>query len=234
MKRPAFAFDVSLTLDSRKMEQPDLIPFQADTPGISGRAVPPFFAESGPITSVIFGEAPGPRGADRSGIPFWGDGAGLPLYRALERAGCAHIPDQAWEPWEGSRLIAAGLRPTLSGVALSNAFPRCPTNDGRRFRAPSRTELHSAENLTRLENELRAAMLRGAVQVVTLGRCAGDVLAPLAEKLALRLLALPHPSAQGLLSDAPNRGKGQRLADLQTAWEERLAAALCNQPTDHL
>ena len=204
----------------------ELFPFPEPQTGIRGQAVPAFFPEAAPVHSLIFGEAPGPRGADRSGIPFWGDAAGLPLYRALVRAGRATVPEAAWRPWDGDRFVAAGLRPVLHGVALSNAFPCCPTNDGRKFRAPTRAELLSPDNLRRLGEELFHARTRGAHQVVTLGRCARDTLAPLAEKAALRLFALPHPSAQGLLSDAPDRGKGARLADLQAAWEERLVKGL--------
>jgi uracil-DNA glycosylase len=204
----------------------ELFPLPVPTKGIRGLAVPAFFPETAPVHSLIFGEAPGPRGADRSRIPFWGDGAGLPLYRALARAGCATVPDTAWRPWDGERFMNAELRPVLHGVALSNAFPSCPTNDGHKFRAPTRAELLSPENSHRLEDELRQALSRGAKQVVTLGRCARDTLTPLAEKAGLQLFALPHPSAQGLLSDAPNRGKGARLADLQAAWEDRLVQSL--------
>lgn len=194
--------------------------------GIRGEPVPAFFPAFGTVHSLIFGEAPGPRGADRSGIPFWGDGAGLPLYRALEKAGCATVPPEAWRAWDGARLVTEGLLPLLHGVALSNAFPGCPSKDGHRFRAPSRAELQSPTNLRRLEEELLQAKKRGVKQVVTLGKCAKDTLSPLAEKAGLRLFILPHPSAQGLLSEAPNRGKGARLADLQAAWEKRLVGAL--------
>lgn len=204
----------------------ELFPFPESASGIRGEVVPAFFPGDGPVFSLIFGEAPGPRGADRSGLPFWGDGAGLPLYRALVRAGYAHVPENAWRPWDGARFVAESLRPVLKGVALSNAFPRCPTKDGRKFRAPSRAELQAPENLRRLREELARARARGARQVVTLGRCARDTLSPLADEAGLCLLPLPHPSAQGLLSDAPERGKGARLADLQAAWEERLVRGL--------
>lgn len=204
----------------------ELFAFPEHAAGIRGVAVPTFFPEEGAIHSVLFGEAPGPRGADRSGIPFWGDGAGLPLYRALVRAGCASVPEAAWQPWDGARFVGANFRPTLRGVALSNAFASCPSNDGRRFRAPNRAELQSPANQQRLVGELELAIQRGARQVITLGRCAKDTLAPLALNKGLALLALPHPSAQGLLSDAPNRGKGCRLGDLQAAWEDRLVRGL--------
>lgn len=192
------------------------------------RAVPveALFPEDGPVHTLLYGEAPGPRGADKSGIPFWGDGAGLPLYRALCAAGCAAVPEAAWSPWDGTRLLHNSLRPKLIGVALSNAFPACPTADGQRFRAPKRAELESADNLTRLQKELARAALLGATQVVTFGKCAAVTLAPLAAMAGLRHGPLPHPSAQGLLSEAPDRGRGLRLADLQARWQERLVALL--------
>jgi hypothetical protein len=43
---------------------------------------------------------------------------------------------------------------------------------------------------------------------------------------AVRLAAMPHPSAQGLLSMAPHRGRGARMADLQALWRHRCAEAL--------
>lgn len=193
---------------------------------ISGKDVAPLFPERGPVHSLVYGEAPGPRGADKSGIPFWGDGAGQPLYRALSTAGCADVPEQAWLMWDGSRLSAAGLRPVLSGVALSNAFPACPTADGQKFRAPTRAELGSSANLMRLRTELERGVRLGATRVVTLGRCASQTLGPLAGAAGLRHVGLAHPSAQGLLSEAPNRGRGLRLADLQAGWIERLVALL--------
>lgn len=203
-----------------------LLAFAGPPARIRGLPVPAFFPASGDVGTLIFGEAPGPRGADRCNIPFWGDGAGLPLYRALARAGCARIPETAWKLWDGDRFVRESLRPELTRVALSNAFPACPTNDGLKFRAPSRSELSSPENTLRIEAEIAAAMLRGLLQIITLGRCARLTLERLAAKHALPLVALPHPSAQGLLSEAPNRGKGARLSDLQTAWEDRLAALL--------
>lgn len=196
---------------------------------IRGIAVPAFFPESGPLHSVVYGEAPGPRGADKSGLPFWGDGAGVPLYRALCKAGCAVVPDGAWGRWDGARFAAEGLRPMLTGVALSNAFPACPTNDGLKFRAPTRTELRSESNVARLRSELQEAVRRGASQVVTLGKCAAGALALPADEAGLSLVTLVHPSAQGLLSEAPDRGRGQRLADLQEGWIERLASLLSHR-----
>jgi uracil-DNA glycosylase len=178
------------------------------------------------LRSILYGEAPGPRGADQSGVPFWGDGAGIPLYRALAVAGCADFADSVWERWDGAALRDAGLWPRLIRVALSNAYPCCPTDDGKRFRAPKRSELVSSENIARLRDELRAASSRGAKRVITLGRCAAQTIKPLVEECGMGLVALPHPSSQGLLMDAPGKGRGMRLEDLRAAWEKRLVAAL--------
>ncbi|NBV86810.1 MAG: hypothetical protein EBS01_11270 [Verrucomicrobia bacterium] len=193
---------------------------------ITGRAVPIFCPDSGPLQTLVYGEAPGPRGADQSGIPFWGDGAGVPLYRALTAAGCAEVPAAAWSAWDGAELVRRGLQPALHGVALSNAFPCCPTNDGQKFRAPSKAELRSEKNRQRLAVEIEAAMTRGLKQIVTLGRCARETVTPIAETLGVPLIGLPHPAAQGLLADAPNQGRGLRLADLQAAWQDRLVQIL--------
>ncbi|MBI4913121.1 MAG: hypothetical protein HY823_10320 [Acidobacteria bacterium] len=175
---------------------------------------------------MIFGEAPGPRGAEKSGIPFWGDRAGLPLYRVLQDLGLASFPPACLDRWDGQTLKNLGLVPSLRGVALSNAFPRCPTSDGEHFRAPTHGELMEKENLARLRAELGEAAGRGLRQVLTLGRRAAWVLERLDPGPPCPVRALPHPSAQGLLQAAPGRGKGLRLAVLQRAWEQELARLL--------
>ncbi len=197
-------------------------------PRILGQPVPALFPAAGPVRMVLVGEAPGPRGADQSGLPFWGDGAGRAVYRALVAAGLAEVPEAAWADWDGARLKARGLVPVLRGVALSNSWPTCPTNDGERFRAPSDRELRSPANLARLAAELaRAAGGRPApLRVVTFGtrpRWILERLPDLAEGVPpFDLHPLPHPSAQGLLQAAPNKGRGLRLDDLRAAWEARL------------
>ena len=174
---------------------------------------------------MLVGEAPGPRGADQSGIPFCGDRAGKPLYAALARAGVlTWIGDPTTVKWDGAALIAAGVRPVVSDVLLTNAFDRCPTDDGQHFRAPSRGERESAENLARLRRDIEYAADRGADRICCLGKVAADVVSRL--DLPLTIHALPHPSAQGLLTSAPDRGKGARLADLEAAWVANLAALL--------
>lgn len=197
-------------------------------PRIFQTHVPALFPSEGPVRIFLMGEAPGPRGADQSGIPFWGDRAGLPVYRALADRGLAEVPPGAWEDWDGARLKGRALAPVLRGVALGNAYPCCPTRDGHSFQAPTDRELRDPENLARLGQELGAAQARcpGILRVVTFGRRAAWIVARLEGLAALDLHALPHPSAQGLLQAAPDKGRGLRLADLQAAWEANLRALL--------
>ena len=195
---------------------------------IHGHPVPALFPESGTVSVMLFGEAPGPRGADQSGLPFWGDGAGITVYRALVATGRAEVPAAAWEDWDGARFKAMGLTPRLSGTALSNAYPACPTKDGDHFHAPSNQELLAPVNLERLSAELaRAAAGRTSpLRVIALGKRAQWVLSRVPEAPPIELCVLPHPSAQGLLQAAPNRGKGLILAYLRAAWQENLQALL--------
>lgn len=195
---------------------------------IHGHPVPALFPESGPVSVMLFGEAPGPRGADQSGIPFWGDGAGLTVYRALVDASRAVVPAAAWEDWDGARFRSLGLAPRLLGTALSNAFPACPTKDGDHFHAPTNRQLLAPENLARLAGELRRAQGRQTppLRVITFGKRAAWVLGQLEDTPPLVLHELPHPSAQGLLQGAPNRGKGLKLDDLRREWQDRLLTLL--------
>mgnify|MGYP002780421229 CR=1 FL=1 len=194
---------------------------------IIGRAVAPLHPvdPAARVHTVLVGEAPGPRGADQSGIPFFGDRAGVPLYAALAAARCIRWHgDPTQYAWDGAVLRDAGVRPEALDVWLTNAFDRCPTDDGEHFRAPSTRERHAPENLARLRAELDAAGARGAVQVCCLGRVAGAVVTRVAPPLTVHVL--PHPSAQGLLMAAPNKGKGCALAALEAAWSDRLVALL--------
>lgn len=197
-------------------------------PRIQGNPVPALFPASGPVSVMLFGEAPGPRGADQSGIPFWGDRAGITVYRTLAAAGRADVPEAAWEDWDGARFKALGLAPRLHGTALSNAYPACPTKDGDHFHAPSNRDLLAPANLARLLAELtRAAAGRTSpLRVIAFGKRAEWVLNQVAGAPAMAFHALPHPSAQGLLQGAPNRGKGSKLEDLRQAWRARLEALL--------
>ena len=177
---------------------------------------------------MLFGEAPGPRGADQSGIPFWGDRAGTCVYRALEAAGLARVPQEAYLDWDGALFRARGLVPVLKGVALSNAFPVCTTRDFQTFRAPTDAELLGEANLARLRAQLAVAAERcpGTLRVIAMGKRAQWVFGRLGDAPPFDLHVLPHPSAQGLLQAAPGKGKGLKLADLQAAWVTRLEGLL--------
>lgn len=177
---------------------------------------------------MLVGEAPGPRGADQSGIPFWGDRAGKIVYQALSKAGLAEVPLKAWETWDGKLLKEAGLYPSLHGVALGNAYPICPTKDGQTFRAPTNAELRSPENLARIRDDVKraASLCPGRLRVIAMGKRALWLFGRLEGAQEIELHVLPHPSAQGLLQGAPNKGKGLHLADLELAWRARLAELL--------
>jgi uracil-DNA glycosylase len=197
-------------------------------PRITGHPVPALFPETGPVSVMLFGEAPGPRGADQSGIPFWGDDAGITVYRALVATGRAVVPEAAWEDWDGARFKALKLAPCLHGTALSNAYAACPTKDGEHFHAPSNRDLLAPANLARLSAELaRAAGIQTSpLRIIAFGKRAEWVLSRLPEAPPFELHALPHPSAQGLLQGAPGRGKGLRLEDLRAAWQDTLQGLL--------
>lgn len=189
---------------------------------IRSAPVPMLLPDDGPVHVLIVGEAPGPRGADKSGVPFFGDAAGRHLYTVLQRLGAVDLPAAVETlPWDGAEFAAAGIAPLARGVALGNAYDRCPSDDGRSFRAPTRTELEGAHNLARIDHDLGQLVARGLKGIVTLGRVATrtfDVLLDQQPRPALARRGLPHPSAQGLLSMAPDRGKGARMRDLQDAW----------------
>jgi uracil-DNA glycosylase len=191
-------------------------------PRIIGQPVPMLVPVSGPVHVLLVGEAPGPRGADKSGFPFFGDAAGKHLYQVLAGMGAVSLPDAlATLPWDGARFRDAALRPVAHGVALGNAYDRCPTDDGVAFRTPTRAELEGPTNVKRLADELTRLHARGLRGIVTLGRVATRTLDVVLAQFPMPTLvcaAVPHPSAQGLLSMAPDRGKGARLADLQEAW----------------
>jgi uracil-DNA glycosylase len=192
---------------------------------IRGARVPPLFPARGPVDVVLIGEAPGPRGADRSGIPFWGDRSGRILYDALSRAGLADVPDEAWSHWDGAELLRRALRPRLRRAALTNALPFCPTKDGQTFCAPSRADLLDGENRARMLAELRRAArrCRGDLSVIALGRKAKLLVDSIADAAPpVTVHHVPHPSAQALTSGRP----GASVAALQAEWQDQLLGLL--------
>ncbi|MEP6763287.1 MAG: uracil-DNA glycosylase family protein [Gemmatimonadaceae bacterium] len=197
---------------------------------IIGHAIAPLAPVAGSVSVLIVGEAPGPRGADKSGFPFFGDAAGKHLYLALRKLGAVQLPDGIDElPWDGAKFRAAGYAPIAINVALTNAFNHCPTDDGMRFRAPTRAELEGDENSSRLATEISGFKKRGLGGVVTLGKVAERTVRFVIDKHfanEIQVHALPHPSAQGLLSMAPNRGRGAKMADLQAQWMQQCMNAI--------
>ncbi len=107
---------------------------------------------------LIVGLAPGYHGANRTGIPFWGDGAGEVLYDALAAAGCAHLP-----AGPGPRTAARG--PRLQQVRITNAVKCVPPKN-----RPTPAEVRTC-GMAYLAAELAAPELR---VVLTLGRLAFD------------------------------------------------------------
>lgn len=209
---------------------------------ILGTPVPLLVPDDGPVHVLLLGEAPGPRGADKSGFPFFGDAAGRHLYTVLERLGAAVLPEGVADAeWDGATLTASGFEPKVRGVALGNAYDRCPTDDGTSFRAPIRSELESVANFARLTRDLAMLQARGLKGIVTLGKVATRTIDAYFRKMPnaeIARRALPHPSAQGLLSMAPDRGKGARMSDLQEAWMVRCQFTVIQAgfptPADHV
>lgn len=197
---------------------------------IRGTPVPMLLPSSGPVHVLLIGEAPGPRGADKSGVPFLGDAAGKVLYDVLVRLGAMILPPEIERmAWDGSLFAASGIVPVAQGVALGNAFDCCPTDNGETFRAPTRTELEGTANIARLSRDIASLRARGLKGIVTLGRVSTRTIDTLFKRTPMPELArraVPHPSAQGLLSMAPDRGKGAKMADLQEAWMVRCQYAV--------
>jgi len=190
---------------------------------ILGTRVPAFFPAKGPVSALIYGEAPGPNGADKSGIPFFGDRAGKPLYEALEQEGrCRFTRPVDDVKWDGAALRDAGVRPIIEDVALSNAYPVCPTEDGEHFRAPSKRELSSEANVKRVRAELAKARRRGLTTVIVLGRHADWLLGThmgLRDDRDVAYHQITHPSPLGLMGMAKRAGKGVRVSAMKAQWE---------------
>ncbi|HEX6050840.1 MAG TPA: uracil-DNA glycosylase family protein [Gemmatimonadaceae bacterium] len=177
---------------------------------------------------MVFGEAPGPNGADKSRIPFFGDRAGKPIYDALvEEERCRYTKPIDDVRWDGAALEASRIRPILTGTALSNAYPVCPTDDGERFRAPSRAELSSAANVKRVRGELAKARKRGLRTVIALGRTADWLLGThlgLRKDPGVVYHQITHPSPLGLMWLA--RRAGKNVAAVKAQWMREFRAML--------
>ena len=201
---------------------------------ILGTRVPPLFPASGPVSALVYGEAPGPNGADKSRIPFFGDRAGQPLYDALiQEERCRYSKPLDGVRWDGTALREAGIRPIVADVALSNALNVCPTDDGEHFRAPSKAEMSSAENVKRVRAEIAKARKRGLHTVIVLGRIADWLLGThlgLREDDTIAYHQITHPSPLGLMGMAKRAGKGVRVSAMKEQWNKEFRAMLRSKP----
>lgn len=197
---------------------------------ILGTRVAARFPSKGPVIALVFGEAPGPNGADKSGIPFFGDRAGLPLYEVLEEEGdCSYTRSREGVKWDGAALVEAGVTPILKNVALSNAYFRCPTDDGHKFRAPKKTEMSSPENVERVKSELARARKRGLGSVIVLGKVADWLLGTylgLRDDPDIAYHQITHPSPLGLMAMARKAGKGVRVSAMKDEWKRSFTRML--------
>ena len=197
---------------------------------ILGTRVAARFPGKGPVSAIVFGEAPGPNGADKSGIPFFGDRAGLPLYEVLEEEGrVSYTKSREGVKWDGAALVEAGVEPILKNVVLSNAYPVCPTDDGHKFRAPKKTEMSSPENVERVRAELQRARKRGLESVVVLGKVADWLLGTylgLRDDPEIAYYQITHPSPLGLMAMARKAGKGVRVSAMKDQWKRSFTKML--------
>jgi uracil-DNA glycosylase len=201
---------------------------------ILGTRVAPLFPATGSVSALIYGEAPGPNGADKSRIPFFGDRAGGPLYEALEDEGrCRFTKPLDGVRWDGTALRDAGIRPIVTDAALSNAYAVCPTDDGEHFRAPTKAEMSSPANVRRVRAEIAKARRRGLRTVIVLGRIADWLLGThlgLRDDPTIVYHQITHPSPLGLMGMAKRAGKGVRVSAMKDQWKKDFRQMLRSHP----
>lgn len=171
-----------------------------------------------PARVMIVGEAPGVKGADRTGVPFTGDRSGRRLQALLIRLGLSLATDPA-DP-----------APPLRDCFLSNAV-RCNPPGNRR---PTRTEIAACAPHLLAELALVRPRLIVAVGGVAAGVLAAHLLGrplPPIRQAHARPVALPegrwllpmlHPSrASNAALDEVAGVLHRELAETLT-WEERV------------
>jgi hypothetical protein len=204
-----------------------------------------------PVHAVLYGEAPGPRGADKSGHPFWGDQAGRLLFKGLHRAGYfqAVTIDRGdlfgarieavgpsfddcdlLKPWNGERLGSEHILPVLDHIAISNAWPCCPTKDGEKFYRPTPKQMGSVENISRIKQEVETARVGATnLKIVCLGTAAAWVFQEAMAGdpwLVEEVYCLPHPAPQGILSMGRKGDAPISVPGLRETWITMLLEAL--------
>jgi uracil-DNA glycosylase len=135
---------------------PRLAPYVASfrrDPAYWARPVPGFGDPD--ATLLVLGLAPGAHGANRTGRPFTGDGAGVFLYRALHEIGAATASE--------ATARDDGLR--LSGVMITNVVKCAP---------PANKPLPSEVAACAIHLEAELSSLTRIRAVLALGRVAHD------------------------------------------------------------
>lgn len=133
---------------------------------------------------LVLGLAPGAHGANRTGRPFTGDGAGAFLYRALFVIGCSNAPE--------SVSVDDGLR--LRGAYISNAV-RCVPPENK----PTGAEVGTCAPW--LEEEL--ALLSELRVIVALGKIAHDAFIRHAKARGVVTRMADHKFAHGAVHEIP-------------------------------
>lgn len=167
----------------------------------SPRVVRAFSSCANPSVLLV-GEAPGPRGANRTGYPFWGDDAGLKLYGLIGELGLLDEPFSPWIP--GASLV--GGTPPAGRYAITNACTQMPVGDDGKFCAPTASRLD--DEARRLLEDIKALKPKA---VLTCGKSAAYTLAKAAiiegstppESLARSLSAINLEQAMAALLNQP-------------------------------
>ena len=149
---------------------------------------------------LLVGEAPGPRGANRTGFPFWGDDSGLALYGLIESLGLLDAPLQRWK--RGADL--SGTTPPPGRYAITNACPQMPIAPDGGFCAPEPARLQV--EAVRLASELvelapRTVLACGKAATFTLALASQHLKHPPPAALQATLAALKLTGAMAALAD---------------------------------
>ena len=153
-----------------------------EEPRYWARPVPGFGDHAGRV--LVLGLAPGAHGANRTGRPFTGDGAGVFLYKALHAHGFATSPT--------SLHRSDGLR--LADVYISNAVKCAPPRN-----RPLSEEINRCAPFLREE----VAALPQLKIIVALGRLAHDRTLHLARETLPDLRMKDHPFAHLAVHELP-------------------------------
>lgn len=170
------------------------------TTSYSERVVP-YYAGSPEVRLFLVGEAPGPRGANRTGFPFWGDDSGLDLYGLVEELGLLEAPLPRWK--RGADL--SGSQPPAGRYAITNACPQMPLAPEGGFCAPEPERLQ--QEAARLAEELkqlhpRAVLACGKAAAYTLAQASRALGVEPPEPLAGSFASIKLTAAMELLADA--------------------------------